>query len=109
MLKEFILSIRENPKKGRKIIYIILGFLFVAFILFSDTGIFKRFSLESQKAELIEKIDNAKNESDSLRKRVKMLKNDNEEIERVAREKYGMKKKGETIYLIENNSEETTE
>jgi cell division protein DivIC len=65
--------------------------------------------LESEKTELKEKISKAKKETDSLKHRIDELKTNELEIERVAREKYGMKKKGETIYIIEDDSENKQE
>jgi cell division protein FtsB len=103
MLKEFFLSFKEDPKKRRRWIWVAVSILVLYFVLFSNSGLVKRFSLESEKAELQEKILKAKMQNDSLKHRIELLKSDELEIERVAREKYGMKKKGETIYLIEED------
>ncbi|MFW6276782.1 MAG: FtsB family cell division protein [Bacteroidota bacterium] len=40
---------------------------------------------------------------DSLKQRIKMLQKDTSEIERVAREKYGMVKPGEKVYILKEN------
>ena len=62
-----------------------------------------RLSLESEKEELRKKIINEKIVSDSLINRIDKLKTESHTIEKEAREKYGMKKKGETIYIIEED------
>lgn len=69
-------------------------------ILFSEYGIIKRISLESDKDELYDKIAYEKQAADSLKNEIKLLKYDSTEIERIAREKYGLMKKGEKIYYI---------
>jgi cell division protein DivIC len=109
MLKDFFLSMKEDPKRRKKWIYGIIAILVLYFVLFSDSGVITRFSLESEKTELKEKISKAKKETDSLKHRIDELKTNELEIERVAREKYGMKKKGETIYIIEDDSENKQE
>lgn len=109
MLKNFFLSIRENPKRRRRLLFAVIGILILSFVLFSDTGVINRFALEQEKKDLKHKIKESRKETDSLNKRMKMLQNDDEEIERVAREKYGMKKKGEEIFLIERDTENKSE
>lgn len=109
MLKNFFLSIRENSKRRRRLLFAVIGILVLSFILFSDTGVINRFTLEQEKKELKHKIEEAEKETDSLKKRMKMLQSEDDEIERVAREKYGMKKKGEEIYLIERDTENKSE
>jgi len=105
MIKEFFLSIKEDQKRRKRWIFGVIAILVLYFVLFSDSGIITRFSLESEKAELKEKITKAKMKSDSLKQSIEELKTSDLEIERVAREKYGMKKKGETIYIIEENKQ----
>lgn len=104
MLKDFFLSMKEDPKRRKKWIYGLIAILVLYFVMFSDSGVITRFSLESEKAELKEKISRAKKETDSMKHRIEELKTNDLEIERVAREKYGMKKKGETIYIIEEDN-----
>ncbi len=105
MIKDLFLSVKESPIRRRRLIYALIGILVLSFVLFSDSGLINRFSLESEKSELKLKIIHAKSRKDSLKNRIDVLNSDDKEIEKVAREKYGMKKKGETIYLIEENSD----
>src|SRR5262245_32154415 len=70
------------------------------FVLFSNKGVIARVSLESQKDELQVKLDKAKQEQHDLQAQSKALDNDPKAIEKVAREKYGMVRDGETVYKV---------
>lgn len=92
----------QKPKRSKKFV-IMIGILLVfvsAFVLFSNYGLVNRIKLENRKKELIEDFAEKEKSSDSLRKTVKLLKENKEEIERIAREKYGMIKPGEKVYVI---------
>jgi len=60
--------------------------------------------LEREKKELENLIIFEQKKSDSLEKKIKEIQTSNEEIERIAREKYGMTKEGEKIYKIYTDS-----
>ncbi len=79
---------------------------FVVFILlnfvFSGHGIINRIRLELEQDELIEKINIEKHQTDSLKKRIQVLTYDSLEIERIAREYYGMLKAGEKLYIYKS-------
>ncbi|MBI1808076.1 MAG: septum formation initiator family protein [Ignavibacteria bacterium] len=70
------------------------------FITFSNKGIIQRFSLESQKHQVQEKIREAQQEQIQLQQQSKALDGDPKAIEKVAREKYGMIREGETVYRV---------
>ncbi len=74
-----------------------------AFVLFSQYGLLKRLALENKKSQLIKKFKNEAITRDSLKKKKISLINDTFEIEKIAREKYGMHKKGEKIFYFEKN------
>lgn len=104
MFKDYFLSLKVNPKRRRTLIYSVIGVLILTFVLFSNFGLINRLSLESEKEELKKKIINEKIASDSLYNRINKLETDSQTIEKEAREKYGMKKKGETIYIIKDKT-----
>jgi cell division protein FtsB len=56
--------------------------------------------LTSEKAALIKKINRLNAEIDSLKIISKKLDSDSQYIEKIAREKYNMIKKGETVYQM---------
>jgi cell division protein FtsB len=70
------------------------------FILFSNRGILKRMSLEVEKQEMQEKVRLAERENEKLADQSKALDADPRAIEKVAREKHGMIREGETMYKI---------
>ena len=70
------------------------------FILFSNKGVFKRLSLEAEKRSMEEQIQAAQHEQQELLGQSKALDSDPRAIEKVAREKYGMIREGETVYKI---------
>lgn len=85
----------------RKIILLIFILTILVFALFSNYGLIKRYSITSNHKELITTINEYKNQIDSLNKRLKTLENNHLEIEKLAREKYGLIKPGEKIIYIE--------
>ena len=72
----------------------------LSFILFSNRGVIQRIKLESQMREVEEKIAEAQGEQAQLQQESKALDKDPKAIEKVAREKYGMIRGGETIYKV---------
>ncbi|MBI5325852.1 MAG: septum formation initiator family protein [Ignavibacteriae bacterium] len=101
-IKNFITEKTKNPKL---IITLLLLTIVLGFLLFSNYGLYTRLKLEDQKEELNKQIIIEQITQDSLKHEINKLKNDNNEIERVAREKYGMVKPGEKVYLIEQKKE----
>ena len=70
------------------------------FVMFSNKGVVQRLSLESQKSEMLEKVSKAQAEQLRLNQQSRALDGDPKAIERVAREKYGMVREGESVYKI---------
>jgi cell division protein FtsB len=70
----------------------------ISFVTFSNKGILKRISLEQDKAAMQEKVRIASQEQARLQEQSKLLDKDPKAIEKVAREKYGMIREGETVY-----------
>lgn len=101
---EFLKKIRYSPKSRFMLLGAVLIIALGIYAIFSDYGLFKRFSLEYRKATLEKEISGQIRIKDSLNYRRKMLRYDTLTIERVAREKFGMVKEGEEIYYI--NGEE---
>lgn len=71
-----------------------------SFITFSNKGILQRTKLEAQRVEMEEKVRSAQAEQRALKEQSKALDSDPKTIEKVAREKYGMIKEGETVYKV---------
>jgi len=90
-----------KKKKIKRLLYII-GF--VAIIYFygaGDYGFFQFVNKSAEKRQLEKEITQLEDEREQLVKEKEMLeKMDEEYIEKVAREKYGMIKEGEKVYKI---------
>jgi cell division protein FtsB len=100
--KEGIVTITARFIKYHKLL-----FLFIIFLLFSgylsifgNNGIIKRYKLESEKKLIEKQIETEQKKQDSLKQKIEDLKNSDAELEKVAREKYGMTKEGEKIIKI---------
>ncbi len=53
-----------------------------------------------KRAEMVEKIRRAEEETKQLQEQIKALQSDKKTIEKIAREKYGMVREGETVYRV---------
>jgi cell division protein FtsB len=92
----------KNKKKLLIYLFITIIVLGLLYIFFNERGMIKYFGLKSQvdsmQVELEQiKLENEqlKNEIDSLQKQIPA------KMEQIAREKYNMKRKGETLIEIE--------
>jgi|YNPMSStandDraft_2_1061718.scaffolds.fasta_scaffold03198_2 cell division protein FtsB len=90
----------NNARSKKYTFWLVLILIFIFFV-FSDHGIYKRIQLEMNKRELNKKIDIELKRKDSLNQQIKRLLIDTNEIERIAREKYGMIKPGEEVIIID--------
>ncbi len=106
----FLKSILEYIKSITKYLFlnkkILIAVVFSAFILlnfvFSEHGIINRIQLGLEQKEYKERISLELRKTDSLKKRIVILSFDSLEIERIAREYYGMLKPGEKLYIYKN-------
>ena len=92
--------LRKKLRNKSFVLTISIVFLMCSFMTFGTKGLLKRYSLESEKKALLEKLDQARKEEQKLRDESAALDNDPKMIEKTAREKYGMVKQGETVYKV---------
>lgn len=85
-----------HPKKY--IGFAVIGFIFF-YVMFGDYGVVSRIRLEVQRAQLQSELDAEIHRTAQLNEQIEKAKS-LETIEKLAREKYGFSKKGETVYLI---------
>lgn len=90
----------DNKKKINVFIIFTIITIVVAFIIFSPSGIINRILLSKKQSELLELIREEEKIRDSLSKKIIDLQKDTLEIEKLAREKYGMKRPNDKIFLI---------
>jgi cell division protein FtsB len=72
----------------------------VGYVLFGNRGVIQRLNLESAKGETKQRIEEARIDSVRLREDLKRVSEDNTFIEKIARERYGMIRSGESVYRI---------
>ena len=92
--------LKKSLKSRRAVLAVVVGFPVVLFLLFGSHGIIQRVRLQNQKVELEMKIRQAEEETKRLQAESKALDGDKKAIEKVAREKYGMHRDGETVYKV---------
>jgi cell division protein FtsB len=90
--------VRRLLRNRRFLLFLAVAILLGGYVLFGSRGIIQRLRLEHQKAEMEERLRDAEAEADRLKKESKALESDRAAIERVAREKHGMVRPGETVY-----------
>ncbi|MDO9549189.1 MAG: septum formation initiator family protein [Candidatus Marinimicrobia bacterium] len=91
----------ENIKR----LYWILGVLsfvtlFIIFFVIGDYGLYQIYALNKQKNRITDHIAELKLEQDSMQAERNRLETDLEYIERLARERYRMAKKGEKVFRV---------
>ncbi len=92
--------LRRFLRNRRAVVTAIIGIPMALYLLFGSHGVIQRMRLQSEKAELEAKIRDAEAETKRLQEESKALDSDMKAIEKVAREKYGMVREGETLYRV---------
>src|SRR5690625_63140 len=100
-----------NPLRWKKsfLIAILLSFLIAILLaftgiwfLFLDTySVYTRYELSRRHAELERRAEQLREETAILETKLKDLQNNADLLEKIAREEYGMRMPGETVYIIE--------
>lgn len=98
---KWLQGITKKAFKTRRRTLIVMGCAVVfSYVLFNNRGVIARIRLEHQRHEMIEKVRAAEEETKRLQSYLKALEGDKRTIEKVAREKYGMARDGETVYKV---------
>ena len=92
--------LKKSFRKKSVVVTLLIALPALSFIIFSNKGILQRYTLEAEKREVLQKIQQAQLERQRLQQESKALDSDPKAIEKVAREKYGMIKDGETVYKV---------
>ncbi len=90
----------KQLKKRHVVLVLLVVLPVLSFLLFGNRGILERYALERDKQEMQGKIRQAQRETARLQQLSKALDSDGRAIEKVAREKYGMVRDGETVYKV---------
>lgn len=91
-----------NPLRWKKsFLFSALALFLVIWFGFFDTySLWTRYQLERERNDLINRMEVLVEDTQELRKKIEALQNDPALLERIAREEYGMRRPGETIYRI---------
>ncbi len=92
-----------NPIHWNKSVLLVFFFssLMIWFCFIDTYSVYTRVKLNKQKQEFIERNRDLRIKTDELEVKLALLKEDKTLLEKIAREKYGMRKPGEKIYKIE--------
>ncbi len=91
-----------NPLRWKKsfLIFLLAAFIVVWFAFIDSYSLKTRWDLHSQKQELNERTQELDEHSKELQTKINQLDNDPALLEKIAREEYGMRKPGETVYKV---------
>ncbi|MEX1212208.1 MAG: septum formation initiator family protein [Balneolaceae bacterium] len=94
---------RLNPLHWRKsyLIGLFAAFMVIWFLFLDTHSLWTRYQLHRQEVQLREQIDQLKRETEELRVQLEALQNSPDLLERIAREEYGMRREGETVYRVQ--------
>ncbi len=93
-------NISESPRRRFFIIGVFVFTILLIITLFSDYGIVNRIKLNFEISDLKAQIKTQQLQKDSLENQIKLLDKDPFTIEKTAREKFGMIKKNEDVFII---------
>ena len=94
-------NIARFLKYNSRLVLVVIFFAgLLSLAVFGNKGILQRYRLESERKELEKQLDDEYKKAEALRKEIEELRTSDEKMEKVAREKYGMTKDGETIQKI---------
>lgn len=91
-----------NPLRWNKsfLITLLSAFVIIWFSFLDTYSLKTRWDLHSQKEDYKARTEQLRAESEELRKKIDRLEKDPALLEKIAREDYGMKKPGETVYKV---------
>ncbi len=92
-----------NPLRWRRSLLLsVLLLMLVLWFGFIDTySVWTRVQLNREKKELVRETNRLQTETADYHEKIESLENNPGVLERLAREEYGMRKPGETIYRIQ--------
>jgi cell division protein FtsL len=95
-LQKFFKGLRK--KNALILLVVSIG---LVYILFNSRGLIQRIRLEGEKSSLERRIQALEKENASMQAEIEKLKTNDQEIERIAREKYFMHRNGEKIIKVQ--------
>lgn len=100
--RNYMKTSRSSPSGRRKILVIaastLLGLYLIGSFILGEMGLVKYYRMKSQHTLLTEKIVRLKQDNAKLIRDVRALKSDPAYLERIARDKLGLARRGEIVY-----------
>ncbi|MFZ1289483.1 MAG: septum formation initiator family protein [Melioribacteraceae bacterium] len=96
-----------SNKKDRILtwIYFVILIFLVLFLFFNKYGLLKYFELKNEIYSIERQVEKSKNQIKDLDSNINSLRNNDEELEKVAREKFMMKKENEKVFKFEDKKD----
>ncbi|MEX0772234.1 MAG: septum formation initiator family protein [Balneolales bacterium] len=91
-----------NPLRWKKtfLVGLLVLFLIIWFGFFDTYSLYTRYQLNMEKNELIKNTEELRAESEILEEKIEAIESNPLLLEEIAREEYGMRKPGETVYRV---------
>jgi cell division protein DivIC len=100
---------KQRSKKERLLTWLYLAILIflILFLFFNKYGLLKYFELKNEIQAIEREIERSKSEIEEFDKSIESLENSDAELEKVAREKFHMKKKNEKAFKFQDKKDTT--
>ena len=105
-IRDNIINFFKDKRRTQWFLISCVCLLLLIYVLFSNYGIVNTLKLQNNQKKLITAIAKEKHDNDSLTKRLILLKRDTLYIEQVAREKYGLVKPNEKVFIMKDKDSE---
>ncbi|MEX0929088.1 MAG: septum formation initiator family protein [Balneolales bacterium] len=91
-----------NPLRWKKtfLVGLLAVFMVVWFGILDTYSLYTRYQLNKEKNELIRSTEQLRSESSILEAKIEAMESNPLLLEKIAREEYGMRKPGETVYRV---------
>ncbi len=84
---------------------LVVSVVFLYLLLLSNRGTISLYRHHSEKEELQQQIETLEQKKTTLMEEIERLKNDKDYIEKIAREKYNMKKPDEKVFRVDSSAQ----
>ena len=95
-----LVALRSTKYKGRLALCVVLLLLFVVAAVYGEHGLMDLLRLQEEQRQLEQVAFRLQQSNEQLRTRIWRLQSDDRYIEKQARERLGLVKKGEIVYRV---------
>lgn len=96
--------IRWVRERHKFILIALFAVLAISYVLFTESGLYKLYRLQQEKDRLDQEISSLRENNHRLTEQARLLRDDQETIERAIQEKLRMVQPDDTIFIFENES-----